>query len=191
MFLTADMGKKRTKKIGDIEIEIVGEQRKFDADLVTQDGIIVGVPEKLDSGREVEIEIGDHVHTHHFLADEDHAIDWGEGKFYETRYDNIFCKEKDGKLIAVGEWVICEGIFEEKKSESGLILTSAPVRNEHLMKIVAIGPYGQDECGAEEGDKVQLFHEPQGAGNYELLINGKMHYRVRAKDIAGVWQETE
>lgn len=191
VFLTAEMGKKRKKKIGNIEIEIIGEQRQYDADIVTQDGIIVGLPEKLSSGDPVEIEIGDHVHVHHFLADEDHAIDWGEGKFYETKYNNVFCKEKDGKIIAIGQWVICEGVFEEKTSDSGIILTSAPERNRHKMVIKAIGPLGKEECGAEEGDTVQLFKEPQGAGDYELVINGITYYRVRAKDIAGVWQETE
>ena len=187
------MRKKRKKQLAgtDIEIEIVGEQNTYDATLTTQDGVIVGVPERLKSGKEVEIEIGDKVHTHHFLADEDNVVDYGDGEFFKLTYNDIYCKEKDGELVAINEWLICEGVFEEKKSASGLILTSAPVRNQHKMVVVAIGPYGEAECGAKKGDTVQLFSEPQGSGNYELMINGKMHYRVRAKDIAGVWQETE
>ncbi len=185
------MGKKRKRKLTgtDIEIEIIGDQREFETDIVTQDGIVVGCPESLSTGVPVEIENGDHIYVHHFLAHEDHAIDWGQGKFYETTYNNVFCKIKEGKIVAVNQWVICEGVFEEKKSASGIILTSEPERVKHKMIVRAIGPLGQEECGAEEGDMVQLFDQPQGTGDYELLIEGKMYYRVRAKDIAAVWQE--
>ena len=72
-YIKADPDKKTKREFNGGEIIIDTSFKMFEHDNVTQDGIIVYLPEDINIG-DLKIQKGDHVYTHHFLCMEDNKI---------------------------------------------------------------------------------------------------------------------
>lgn len=176
-FLTGPEGEK-------IELIMVGDQREYDEDIITQDGIIVAVPKYVKGVSEIEIKPGDHVYGHHFMTHDDNTangIEYNGDQVYILEYDQIYVLMKDGEIDKVlGQWVLGEPVeIDTKPSESGLYSKPFGGHEKNYAVVTHVSKWAFEETGLQPGDKVYI-HE---RARYKIEIEGKLYYRMRFKDI--------
>ena len=157
---------------------------KFEGDLyreVEVKGKIIRVPNKF-KGMEIQSQkavvkyptfgspynVGDIVYCHHFINDESAKKKVGGDYCYEMDIEEIFCRIVDGKIEMMGEWLLVEPIIKE-----GLIINQREVN-------VGIMRHGMDEY---EGKKIAF----EKLSDYELEVEEKKYYRIRKKELLGVY----
>jgi co-chaperonin GroES (HSP10) len=142
-----------------------------------------------------EVRIGDLVYFHYLTtSDESNCI---YGNYYRVPYCWIFCTIRDGFILPVGGWTLCEKIIEDKFnkvdvgghsidaviSASGIVtkLNKIPSTKEAVLAHIGKPFVGMDELGVKSGDKVILAKN----SNFVNNIEGIDYYTVRQEDILG------
>lgn len=142
-----------------------------------------------------EVRVGDLVYFHYLTtSDESNCI---YGNYYRVPYCWIFCTIRDGFILPVGGWTLCDQVVEEKfdevevdgakisavLSESGLVVSLNKKSSVKYATLAHIGkPFvGVDELGIKSGDKIILAKN----SNFVNKIEGIDYYTVRQEDILG------
>lgn len=142
-----------------------------------------------------EVRVGDLVYFHYLTtSDESNCI---YGNYYRVPYCWIFCTIRDGFILPVGGWTLCDQVVEEKfdevevggakisavLSKSGLVVGLNKKSSVKYATLAHIGkPFvGVDELGIESGDKIILAKN----SNFINKIEGIDYYTVRQEDILG------
>lgn len=142
-----------------------------------------------------EVRVGDLIYFHYLTtSDESNCI---YGNYYRVPYCWIFCTIRDGFILPVGGWTLCDQVVEEKfdevevdgakisavLSESGLVVGLNKKSSVKYATLAHIGkPFvGVDELGIKSGDKIILAKN----SNFVNKIEGIDYYTVRQEDILG------
>ncbi len=165
-------------------------------------GNVVAVPRgKCYSEEGVEIDpivrVGDKVYFHYLTTnDEANCI---YGNFYRLPYFWAFCVVRDGRIIPVGAWTLCEEIIEEEGkftevevssqkinaivSASGLVTGIAKKSSTRYAKLKHLGELlsNQKTLDVSINDVVVLAPN----SHFRNEIEGKSYYTVRQGDILG------
>ena len=184
---------KREKREND-EIKVGDETLLIDTSYdpmnwVNQKAEVYSVPDKLDAwmNTEVELEPGDTVYTHHFINDEQHALNVDGMELSYMAYNQLFARVRNGKIHMVNDFVLVEPIREtedEIKTDSGLYLKA----NEEIKTNIGILRYVNSDTkhiGAKVGDKVYF----ENNADYEMDIEGEKLFRMKNNDLVYVIQE--
>lgn len=143
-----------------------------------------------------KVEAGDLIYFHYLVTiNESNCI---YGNYYKVPYYWIFCSVRNGNILPVGGWTLCEPTVEAeydtvdvggKKmqatlSTSGLVTSVFKTPSVDVAKLAYIGkPVGdEDEFEAKSGDKVILAKN----SNFINKIEGKDYYTVKQQYILGL-----
>jgi co-chaperonin GroES (HSP10) len=173
---------------GGIDLILPSNVKKFNeyrADIVTQNGIVAAAPSRLRSKKKVEVKNNDTVYGHHFMCRDEKKVVFDKIPYYANDHDSIYCKVDDqGHITMVGAWNFVVPIYppiSDSLSDSGLLITHKHQPIPNLGKII----YPSSELiseGVKEGDIIMFVDDCE----YEILIGGKMFYRIRSKYIIGI-----
>ncbi len=179
VFIAADPFKNTVKDSG---IVIDNAFERYATEHVTQEGTVLQPPQKLSNGKEIEIERGDYVYTHHFLCDPDQKVQYGQHSFYQLLYELVHCKVKDGEVTMIGDWNLIDPITKEETiTKSGIILPVFEKDNEPKLGIARhLSPYMQS-LGVKPDEEVYFTSN----SDYEIIIEGTTYWRMRDRDIIG------
>ena len=128
-----------------------------------------------------DVEPGDIVWIHHFVDEQD--IPWSEGIGF-IEYNQVYCKMSEGKLTTLGNFVLVEPITNAElgmtRGPSGLITSMKKMTdNAERIGIVRLPSEQAVKFGLKDGDKI-LFNKNC---EYEMLIDGKIYYRMELRDV--------
>ena len=183
VFIEADPEKNAIKTLApgvDILIDTAFEPHATET--VTQDGTVLQPPSRLRGGGNVDLKAGDKVYTHHFLCDEDQALELEGKKFYQLAYQMCYCRIREGKMKMLGDWNFIEPIEDKKKTtESGIIYNFTPDKEPQVGVAKHINE-DMRELGVKEGDLVYFTIN----SDYEILVEGEKFWRMRNVDIIGI-----
>lgn len=201
ILLRVEKDRNSVRKVGGIELVIPQNFRPHEIHNVVQDGIVVALPEHY-SGGAIPVEIGDKVYVTHNICHEDNTVNINGELFYQADLTtDVYCKIKGGKVIPICGWCFCAPITEAEdgmelerdeigrllqKTKSGII---TKVNVEHSSKNALIKYVTEDliEAGVNEGDKVVYRKDC----DYEMIVEGQTLFRLRTKDIQGVYENVE
>ncbi len=203
VFVRADPTKNAVKEIAPgIDIIIDQTFEKHSMTHVTQDGIIEYLPRGLTQMHQddinyqgMELEIGDHVYGHHFLCNK-HVrttkIDSNGDGLYYILYGELYCKVKDGDITMIGEWNLVDPVkVPALKSSIPNLITQV---KEHMEPLKGVATHINERLrtlGVNEGDEI-IF---DADSDYEMMIEGKMYYRMENTYILGKsndkWERTQ
>lgn len=153
----------------------------------TQYGKVIAVPLvatnsylKGDRSIPIELEVGDIVYSHHFITHEDNERIINGKKVYEIRYEDCYCKEKDGELVSLNEWNLITPIDEdESKLKYGEFYLKEDLDKETDLGVVKLSSKRLKISGVNDSDTVLFKHKR----NYPIIVQGKLYYRVNTRDI--------
>ena len=156
---------------------------------VNQKAEVIGVPDKLESWMDTEMELqpGDFVYTHHFINDDEHAMNVDGKEVAWMAYNQLFARVRDGKVHMLNDYVLVEPVKEtedEIKSESGLFLKA----NQEDKSNVGVLKYVNSRTeylGAKVGDKIYF----ETNSDYEMDIEGERLFRMKNNDLIYVIKE--
>lgn len=114
-------------------------------------GKVIAIPDRLNgktpdllpdevsySDMALEVEVGDIAHFRYRITNhEGYCIDPFEKQYY-VPYEDIFCIERDGRIIPIGGWVLMEKL-EESTFKSKLIVDPFKIEKKGFGKIRYIG----------------------------------------------------
>jgi co-chaperonin GroES (HSP10) len=124
----------------------------------------------------VEVSSGDHVYTHHFLTDPAFEREFNGKKYYEIKYEDLYCKIVDEQVEMLNEWNFVTPIENEvNTTESGIILETT-AKNEVR---TAIMQHPCKDMDLLPGDYL-LFKRGR---EYSINVEGHTYYRITKKDI--------
>jgi co-chaperonin GroES (HSP10) len=172
VYVETDKAKKN--QIGNIVVDTRYQTGK--AENRVQDGTVLSVCEKaVDSYflKELDIEIapGDKVYTHHFLTSEDSEREFNGKKYYEIRYEDIYCKVVDSEIEMLNDWNFVTPIVKEAEvTESGIVLDSG----KRVEAVTAIMQHPNKVTETYPGDKI-LFRKGR---EYNIDVEGHRYYRI-------------
>ena len=155
------------------------------------EGPVVASPLRHDTG----VKEGDTLYFHHLVVMNEGQVLTGHEKHYLVRYDPVntvnnqaiaYKCQESGEVQPLAGWTLLEPVGEPEPGEqSDLIevvkLVDSPVRTARV-------PFDCDatkELGIKKGDVVGLKKNR----DYEIKIDGKTYFRVRAEDILYVEEE--
>ncbi len=143
-----------------------------------------------------EVEVGDLIYFHYLVTSNEANCIYGN--YYKVPYYWIFCSVRNGNILPVGGWTLCEPTVEQeyntvevegKKMEatfsaSGLVTSVFKTPSVDVAKLSYIGkPVGDNyECEAKVGATVVLAKN----SNFLNKIEGKDYYTVKQQYILGV-----
>lgn len=131
----------------------------------------------------LDIAVGDIVIVHHFVNAPEQRIPIA-GNFSYLEYNQIYAKLKGEEIVVLNEYVLVEpvtygeaGLIKESKG----LLTSTHSAQDHVEKIGIAAHIGRQarHDGLKPGDKI-LFNKNC---EYEMLIKGKLYYRMEFRDV--------
>lgn len=157
---------------------------KYDAHIVTQDGVVCAVPKRVNGSEEYDIKLGDHVFGTHFMCDQEKEITVNGETYYANSYDSLYCTEKDGEITMLGRWNFVVPIYEplnKIKTTSGIFLTHVHEELNNMGKIVHLSKKMKEE-GVKVGDIVTFPNDRE----CEIIVNDEMYYRICDDDIIAV-----
>lgn len=184
VYIEADKNKKKVIKHGSLEIVKDTTYDPLGDKNVVQDGIILSHCSKaIDSyfhqELKIEVEDGDHVYTHHFLTDKDNEREFNGKKYYEIKYEDLYCKIKEGEIVMLNNWNFLTPVLAEKEiSESGIILDFKQ-KNQIRVGVINHSCKSLEERDIKKGDKVffKIHRE------YKIQVEGTTYYRIETDDI--------
>ena len=157
---------------------------------ITKWRILVG-----DDGRDYEsgyhnqipLNESDKVYVHHFVINDENAVELNGEILYRCSYNDIYATEKDGIVYPREKWIFTKPIRETEESiqkeVSGIILLTKaatgiiPLR----AKVVYISQLAEEE-GINVGDII--IYRPDS--DYEMTICGDTLYRQHLDDVFGI-----
>lgn len=162
------------------------EYNQFREDIVTQSGTVVSVPLKAsnsfinNSELDIELEAGDKVYTHHFLTHEDNEITFNGKKVYSIRYEECYCRIRNGELQMLNEWNFIEPI---KENEKDIKIGSFKIKNEAeddtKKGIVKYASKKLKSVGVNVGDTIFFKKDC----DKKIIVEGEVLFRVNSRDI--------
>lgn len=116
----------------------------------------------------------------------DNLIEIGGDKFWKCNTDEIFAKKVNGKIVAVGDRIICQPIEADVKDRYEIMTGNALPYNTVRVRLQdrAYMVSGGEDMGFKEGD-ILAFRESY-VERYNLW--GKDYFLVKKKRIIGLWQ---
>ena len=174
-YIKADPDKKTKREFNGGEIIIDTSFKMFEHDNVTQDGIIVYLPEDINIG-DLKIQKGDHVYTHHFLCMEDNKIAVNGEVLFMQHYKDIYCVVRDGEITMTEKWNFLEPAYESEESitsPSGIMLKPKPERLPGQVIARHINKEMKAQ-GVKEGDVLFIDEKSE----CEMVVEGENYFRV-------------
>lgn len=108
---------------------------------------------------------------------------------YEDNINNqaLCYRDSDGSIKALGWNTIVEpfGSIDEEVKSSFFEVVSFKERKMNLGRVVALTDRVKEMFGITVGDVIYYKNNQM----YEILIDGKKHYRVRPQGILGLWED--
>ena len=152
--------------------------------LARQFGVVYETPMQND----LNIQKGDKVWFHHFVATDSNKVKYIDDKdVYQANKSQIYLVERDGEMIPIGVWnFIKQERKEAEKTESGIFLETSASDVELHGHAVYINDWMKEQ-GVKKGDRV-FFSENS---EYDMNINGESLLRMRNFDILGVYERAE
>ncbi len=183
VYVQADKTKKSKITIGGIEMYVDTTYNPLATENVTQDGKVFSVClEAKDSIFEhplpIEIAPGDHVYTHHFLTHADSEREFEGKKYYETMYENMYCKIVNGKIVMLNDWNFVSAIDADQEVV-GEVIVDVKKRKQHRTGIIKHLSKSLAARGSKEGDKI-IFKKGR---EYRIIVEGTEYYRISTNDI--------
>ena len=163
---------------------------------VTQDGIIKYIPRGFTQdylaelpSKAIDLEVGDHVYGHHFLCDDrvsNTGIDSNGDGLYYIKYGELYCKVRAGDITMIGEWNLVDPVKVEAPETSipGMV-TQLKDKKEPLKGTAVHINESLRALGITEGD--EIYFDPDS--DYEMMVDGKMYYRMENYFILGKTNE--
>ena len=157
---------------------------RFRDDIVNQSGIVVAKPIYATNSYvhdapylPVDIEVGDKVWGHHFMVHEDNQRDINGKQISETRYEELYCRKRDGEYTMLNEWNFLE-ILDEKSEEIGTFVVKQKGINNIKGKVKFINK-ALSKVGVKVGDVVYF----KTNRDYRVFMDGSYYYRVNTRDV--------
>ena len=143
-----------------------------------------------------KVEVGDIIYFHYLVtSDETNCI---YGNYFKVPYYWIFCSVRNGNILPVGSWTLCEPLVEGEYntvevggrkieatlSASGLVTSVSKIPSVDIAKVSFIGNQtGEDPTPlVAKGSTVVLAKN----SNFVNKIEGKDYYTVKQQYILGV-----
>ena len=140
----------------------------------------VQIAEVVTANRD-DVEPGDIVWIHHFIDEQD--LPWGTGIGF-VEYNQVYCRMRNQQLTTLGNFILVEPITNAELgmniSQSGIRLSMKKMTdNADRIGIVRLPSEQAIKIGLKDGDKI-LFNKNC---EYEMLIDGKVYYRMELRDV--------
>lgn len=153
----------------------------------TQHGKVISVPlyatnsyTKGDRSIPIDLKVGDIVYSHHFITHEDNERIINNKKVYEIRYEECYCRERDGELTSLNEWNLVTPINEEEtKQKYGDFYLKEDIEKETDLGLIKLTSNKLKSLGVHDSSKVLFKHKR----NYPIIVKGDLYYRVNTRDI--------
>ncbi len=171
-------------------IGLNGEKLKLDKQFnpyhhSTQIGTIAEVPDtfsesSIDSNT---LKKGDTVWFHHFVCQPKNLWLIKGEEFYQAKWELIWAKVEDGKLIPINQWIFVEPISEEEEDMyyGGIQLHDARENLQQVGTAFAVSAHAQ-KMGVNVGDRVHFIKD----ADYEIEIDDKKLWRMKLPTIVAV-----
>jgi len=185
VYIKADKDRKEVVDYGDgLKLFNDTTYNPLATDNVVQDGEVFTVCKKAKGsffGEELKIEVepGDHVYTHHFLTHEDAEREFGDHKYYETRYENLYCKVSEGQITMLNNWNFVSPVEDELEITDSGIQLEFKQKNKLRVGIIEHSYPSLVAKGINVGDMV-FFKQGR---EYNIEVEGKYYYRIHTNDI--------
>ncbi len=184
VYIETNKDRKSTIKYGDMELYNDTSYNPLDKDNVVQDGFVLSVCQKAKDDYfkhelKIEIEPGDKVYTHHFLTDPDNERSLNGKKYYETKYEDLYCKIIGEDIVMLNEWNFVTPVEKiPEVSETGIELDFTQ-KNQIRIGIINYTSESLINKGVRAGDKIFF----KTGREYEIDVEGKTYYRINTRDI--------
>jgi len=169
---------KQTRSVGGVDLNVNITYNPFARGNLEQSGIVTALPDILDSGDEVILEIGDTVYVNHNIVEKKRY----EG-VYQIRYDQIYAYRRNKILFAMPGFNLLKPMMEDEDDVTKLGLKLKAGKDEKTTYGLATGHRTMDPevtaQGVEEGDVV-MFRK---GGRYILDIDGERYIRARTRSV--------
>ncbi len=173
------------KIVTDAGLELFVDSKWNEFEHRVTEGPVIASPMRHDTG----VREGDTLYFHHLVVLNEGQVLTGHDKHYLVRYDPVntvnnqaiaYKCQDTGSIQPLAGWTLLEPVEEaEPGDQSDLIevvkLVESPVRTAR----VPFDCSATEELGIEKGDVVGLKKNR----DYEIKIEGKTYFRVRAEDI--------
>jgi len=180
---------KHTKTKSGLFIDTTWDKYKW----AVREGIVESVPRIVEANPsgttkkynpDIDIRIGDKVHFHHFVVQDDMRIKVGDKSLFKCPRFHMFCVIKKKKIVMLDSWVFVSPILEKEedivKTFGTLKLwTKATPGEIHLMGTVSHLSNMAKAQGLSKGDTIMFKKDAE----YQMNIEGKEYYRM---DLANV-----
>lgn len=180
VYLEVQENSKHSLKIGDITLSIDPEYNQFHKDIVTPFGVVHSVPlvatDSYSYGEvflHVDIKEGDIVYAMHFLVHEDNKVFINDKVFYTQRYEECYCRIRDGVVKMLNQYNFIEPIVEENFKIGNFSLRNDDKTNERKGKIQYICDELKQQ-GANIGDIIYFSKD----SDYGVDFLGKDLFRI-------------
>lgn len=169
---------------GGVEIFNDTSYNPLATDNIVQDGEVFSVCKKAKGSYfyedlKIEVSPGDKVYTHHFLTHEDSEREFNGEKYYETKYENLYCKVSDGNIKMLNNWNFVSPIEDELEITSFGLQLEFKQKNKLRVGVINHSYPSLTEKGVNVGDTV-FFKEGR---EYNIEIEGEYFYRIHTNDI--------
>jgi co-chaperonin GroES (HSP10) len=140
----------------------------------------VQMAEVLTSDRD-DLDTFDIVWVHHFVDDQ--TLPYGTNLSF-LEYNQIYCRMRNGELETLGNYVLVEpityGELGTTRSETGIIMsTKSENQNAERIGVARLLSENAKKYGLSDGQRV-LFNKNC---EYEILVDGKLYYRMELQDV--------
>ena len=184
VYIKANKDRKKVLKHGDLELYNDTSYNPLDDKNIVQDGVILSICKEAKHdyfGHDLKIEakLGDKVYNQHFLTDQDNERDFNGEKYYEIRYENLYCKIEDDHIVMLNDWnFITPVVAEQEVSESGIILD---FKQKNQIRVGVVNHTCQSllDRGINVGDKIFFKYGRE----YKIDVEGTVYYRIETNDI--------
>lgn len=184
VYIKADKDRKQTIKHGSVEIFNDTTYNPHSKDNVVQDGTILSICKKAKDSYfykklAIEAEPGDHIYTHHFLTDEENERVLDGEKYYEIKYENLYCKIVDEQIVMLNEWNFVSPVIAETEISTSGIVLDFKQKNELRVGVVNHASKSLIARGIKVGDTIFFKYGRE----YQIDIEGTVYYRINSNDI--------
>jgi co-chaperonin GroES (HSP10) len=153
-------------------------------DNIVQDGTIFSICHTAsntytDASLVIEADLGDKIYAHHFLTDEDNEREFNGKKYYEIRYENLYCKIVDEEIVMLNEWNFVTPVIQEDEIHDSGVILDFKQKNKLRVGIVNHTCKKLLDRGINIGDQIFFKYGRE----YEIDVEGNTYYRINTEDI--------
>lgn len=179
-------GDKDEAKRLSIKDSLTGEYLLIDTDFdkyqySSQIAKVVGVPKLIEKSQgkyDTEIKEGDTILVHHFVLQDDMAVNVDEKTYYKAPYYHLFALVKDETIIPLESFLFVLPIEQEEVFVGDIQVTFDVTEKQGCGKVAFLSKQAQ-ELGLQIGDVV--FYTKNA--NYELNVGDTKYLRMRTRNI--------